>query len=166
MCVNMGSFAKRLCRLRCSAGISTWNRFCTTPVSASGSGLTSHSLLSPHSFGVPSYCRLMPSAMLLVPGTCRTSVILYARTPSHQRACVVCSVSLSSTSCSALQSVSSLTGKPQMISENLSRENFSVANSSRYSLYFSSDAEVLLDAYPKGCRCVTVLPLGRVVMIH
>jgi hypothetical protein len=136
-----------------------------TPISASGLGLTSHLLPSLHSFGIPSYCQLMPSVMLLVLGTCHMSIILYARAPSHQHACVACSVSLSSTSHSALQSISSSTGKPQMISEKLSRENFSTANSSRYSLYFSSDAEVLLNAYPKGCRCVTILPPGRVVMI-
>jgi hypothetical protein len=90
MWVNIGSFMKHACKVRCSAGTSTWNRFCTTPVTVSGSVQTSHSLPSPHSFGVPSYCQLMPSAILLVPRMYCMSTILYASTPSHQCACVAC----------------------------------------------------------------------------
>ena len=49
-----------------------------------------------------------------------------------------------------------------MISANLSRENFSAANSSRYGLYFSSEADVRLEAYPNRCKRVTFLPPGKV----
>lgn len=136
-----------------------------TPVNASGSGHTSHLLPSPCSFGISLYCRLMPSAILMVPRTCLMWTMLYARTPSLHHACVACRVSFSGTSLKAWQSISSLTGKPQMISVNLSRENFSSANSSRYGLYFSYEADVCLEAYPNGCKHVTFLPPGKVDMI-
>src|ERR1700733_1184354 len=48
-----------------------------------------------------------------------------------------------------------------MRSENLSRENFSAANSSRYGLYFSSDSDVRLLLNATRWMCVTSLPLGR-----
>jgi hypothetical protein len=118
----------------------------------------SHSLPSPHSFGILLYCRLSPSAILLVLGTCCMSTMSYAKTPSHHRACVACSMSFSSMSCSAWQSVSSLTGKPQIISANLSRVNFSAVNSRRYGLYFSSEVDVCLMAVGAGAAlCSAVL---------
>ncbi|EDR00316.1 uncharacterized protein LACBIDRAFT_314462 [Laccaria bicolor S238N-H82] len=51
------------------------------------------------------------------------------------------------------------------MSENLSNEYLSTANSRRKGLYFSSDGDVRLDAKPIGCRRVTSLPPGRVVLI-
>ena len=50
-----------------------------------------------------------------------------------------------------------------MVSENLSRANFSAANSRRNGLYFSSDLEVRLDANAIGWSLVTTFPLGRTV---
>ena len=131
ICMNIGSFAKRSHKVACSSGTSTMNRSCLTSVSSSLSGLTSHSLLSLHPFGVPSYCQLTPSAMLLIPGMCRMSTIWCASMPSRHRAWVAFRVSLRSTSWSAWQSVSSSTGNPHIVSPNLSSENFSAANSSR-----------------------------------
>ena len=52
-----------------------------------------------------------------------------------------------------------------MISENLSKANFSAVNSSRKGLYFSSDGNVRLDAKAIGCRWVTSFPPGSVVLI-
>ena len=66
---------------------------------------------------------------------------------------------------SAWQSVLIITGYPYIIPENLSREYFSAANSSRNSLYFPSDAEVRLDANAIGCTHVTFFPPGKVVVI-
>ena len=51
------------------------------------------------------------------------------------------------------------------MSENLSKANFSAANSGRKGLYFSSDAEVLFDANAMGCRRLTSFPPGSVVVI-
>ena len=52
-----------------------------------------------------------------------------------------------------------------MISENLSKANFSAANSSRKGLYFSSDGDIYLDAKAIGCRQVTSFPPGSVSLI-
>ncbi|KAI0368529.1 hypothetical protein BV20DRAFT_948009 [Pilatotrama ljubarskyi] len=47
------------------------------------------------------------------------------------------------------------------MSENLSRPNFSAANSCMKNLYFSSALDVLFDAKAIGCTFCTVRPFGR-----
>src|ERR1700678_1890110 len=69
------------------------------------------------------------------------------------------------TSLSAWQSVSTSTGYPYTMSENLSNENFNAANSRRKGLYFSSDTDVLFEAKAMGCRHVTSFPPGSVDLI-
>ena len=51
------------------------------------------------------------------------------------------------------------------MSENLSKEYLSAANSKRKGLYFSLAGDVRLDVKPIGCRRVTSLPPGSVVLI-
>ena len=111
------------------------------------------------------YCLLMPSAMFVTPGTCQTSMMLCARTLLHHLAWVANSLSFISTSLSAWQSVSTSTGYPLMISENLSKECFSAANLSRNSLYFSSIVDVCFEVKAIGCSLNTTLPPRRLVMI-
>src|SRR5271168_1711504 len=56
-------------------------------------------------------------------------------------------------------------GYPYIMSENLSNEYFSAANSSKKGLYFSSDVDVLFEAKAIGCKRVTSLPPGSVDLI-
>jgi len=120
-----------------------------SPVVASQSSLTVQLLPSCRfaSRGCPSHCRLNLSATTLsLPGTWRTSIILCASIPSHHRVCAALRRLFMSTSFNAWQSVSISTGKPQMISENLSRPYFSAANSNKKGLYLCSAADVRFDA--------------------
>src|SRR5882757_6726442 len=50
------------------------------------------------------------------------------------------------------------------MSENLSSENFSAANSRRNALYFSSVGDVRLDAKAMGCILITSFPLVSLVL--
>ena len=84
--------------------------------------------------------------------------------PSRHLACVAFSLSFDRTSRSAWKSVSISTGEPQIISANLSKVNFSAANSRRNGLYFSSIFEVLFDANAMGCSFSTTFPLGNVTL--
>jgi hypothetical protein len=54
---------------------------------------------------------------------------------------------------------------PHRMSANLSKQNFSDANSSRNSLYFFSVADARFDANPRGCSHVTFFPPASVVVI-
>jgi hypothetical protein len=51
-----------------------------------------------------------------------------------------------------------------MRSENLSNENFSAANSSKYGLYFSSVSDVHLLLNATGYMCVVSFPFGEIVV--
>ena len=84
----------------------------TRPAPDSQSASTSQPLPSSPAFGVFSYCQLIPSAMLVTPGMCRTSTMLWASTPSLHLACVAESLSFIRTSRRAWQSVSTSTGYP------------------------------------------------------
>ena len=112
----------------------------TRPALDSQSAYTSHSLPSSPNLGVSLYCWLIPSTMFVTVGTCQTSTMLCASTPSLHLACIADSLSFISTSWKAWQSVSTSTGYPCTISENLS--NFIAANSSRKGLSFSSNTDV------------------------
>lgn len=137
----------------------------TRPALNSQSVSTSHLLPSSPDLGVPLYCWLIPSMMFVTPGTCQMSTMLCASTPSLHLACIADSLSFFSTSQRAWQLVSTSTGYPYTISENLSNENFSAANSSRKGLYFFLDTNILLEVRVIGCRCVTSFPPGRVDLI-
>ncbi|KAI0324251.1 hypothetical protein GY45DRAFT_1233977, partial [Cubamyces sp. BRFM 1775] len=52
------------------------------------------------------------------------------------------------------------------MSLNLSKPNFSAANSRMKGLYFSSLVDVLFDANATGCIFVTVFPLGSTVALR
>ena len=84
--------------------------------------------------------------------------------PSCHLACAGVSFSFSIMLCSAWQLVSILIGNPQMMSENLSNENFSATNSSRNALYFSSVGEVHFDVNAIGCTLITSFLLGSLVV--
>ena len=86
-------------------------------------------------------------------------------TPSLHLVCIAENLSFIRTSWRAWQSVSTSTGYPYTISEDLSKEYFNAVNSSKKSLYFSSETEVCFDAKVMGWRCVTSFPLGSVVLI-
>jgi hypothetical protein len=157
---KIGSVVKRCRSSLVLPTIATWSMLCVSPVTASQSSWTVHSLPSPFSFSVPSFARLNPSATTLIfPGTCRTSTICWLRIPSLHLVCVAFSLSFIMTSRSAWQLVSISTGKPQIMSKNLSN-----ANLSRNGLYFPSDRDVRFDANPSGCSFVTSHPFGSVVV--
>ena len=91
---NSSVVAKRSRKLCVLAGVAdTQFTPYTNPAPDSQSGSTSHSLPSPLDFGVPSYCLLIPSALLVIPGTCHTSTMLWVSTPSLHLACVADSLS-------------------------------------------------------------------------
>ena len=137
----------------------------TSPSPDSQSESTSHLLPSSPDLGVFSYCLLIPSAMFVTPGMCHMSTILWASTPSLHHACVAESLSFISVSQRAWQSVSTSTGYPYTISENLANKNFNTANLSKKGLYFSWETDVLLEAKAMGCKHVTCFPPGRVDFI-
>lgn len=137
---NTGSSVKH-CRRFDMTGSSASADICSksliSPECASQSLLTVHSLpsSSPIFRGCPSHWRLSPLAIILsFLGTCLTSMMLCVRIPSLQHVCAALSLLLMRTSFSAWQSVSTSTGNPHIISENLLRENFNAANSSRNGL--------------------------------
>jgi hypothetical protein len=47
--------------------------------------------------------------------------------------------------------------------ENLSKQNFSAANSNKKDLYFSSVRDVRFDANPMGCSRLTTFPFDSLV---
>ena len=146
---NMASFVKHSCSQLCSVdvAVSTENKSYSRPLAVSQSGSTDHELPSSGSCGRSSSLQLSPSpTRLILPGMCRTLTIWWDRTPSRQCACVALRLLLSITSCNAWQSVSTSTGKPQMTSLNLFKQNLSAANSSRNGRYRASAWEVHLDA--------------------
>ena len=107
---NNGMVAKRSHRL-CVVGVIDMQFILyTSPALDSQSESTSHSLPSPPDFGVPSYCWLIPSAILVIPRMCCTLTMLWASTPSLHLVCVAESLSFISTSWSAWQSVLTSTG--------------------------------------------------------
>ena len=95
---------------------------------------------------------------------CLMSMMWWARIPSHHLACAVDSLSFSSKSHGAWQSVSMLIGNPHRMSVNLSKQNFSAVNSNRNDLYFSLVRDVCFDANLMGCSCVTTFPFGSLVL--
>jgi len=133
----------------------------TNPVLASQSSCMVHSLLSPWVACVFSHFLLRPSATTFnLPGTCLMSTMWYAKISSLYLACATFMFELSSVSFIALQSVSILMGKPQMMLENLSNPNFSAANSNKYDLYFLSIDDICFNAKPNGCIHSTHFPAG------
>ena len=97
---------------------------------------------------------------------CLMSMMWWARIPSHHLACAVDSLSFSSKSHGAWQSVSMLIGNPHRMSVNLSKQNFSAVNSNRNDLYFSLVHDIHFDANPMGCSHVTTFPFGSLVLNH
>ena len=89
--------------------------------------------------------------MFVTPGTCCTSMILWARTLSCHLSCIDDSLLFIRKSQSAWQSVLIMTGYPYMMSENLSKENFSAMNSSKNGLYFSSDTDCYIPYFLFPC---------------
>jgi hypothetical protein len=77
--------------------------------------------------------------------------------PFHQHIWTTLSFLLKRVSLNAWQSISILTRNPQIVSENLSKVNLRVANSSRNGLYLASVENVYLDTNAIGWSlCVTV----------
>ena len=156
---------KRLCSVCVVGDIKMLLMPYMRPAPDSQSEFTSHSLPSPPDLGVFSYCLLIPSAIFVIPGMCCTSTMLWASTPSLHLACVADSLSFIRVSRRAWQSVSTSTGYLYTMSENLLNENFSVANSSRKGLYFSSETDILLEVKVIGCRRVTSFAPGSIDFI-
>ncbi|KAJ2911999.1 hypothetical protein MD484_g8406, partial [Candolleomyces efflorescens] len=74
----------------------------TSPVTASQSSGTVHSLPSPSSLSLPSLALLNPSATTFTfPATCLTSTIWYANIPFNHLACVALNFSLNKKSLNA-----------------------------------------------------------------